>query len=123
MKYTISQLKKNEFQGVDVNLEISLFEYGISWKEKEKDNYEFIYGINSKDNNYYLFNNAFMNKKEFIELINEQWFKIQDVCSYMGITEKELINDFPHCMNSVISYHGVENIFGTINDYFKIKKM
>ena len=41
-KRSIKRLSKKAWQGTDANLETSLFEYGMVWKEK-KDEFQFIH--------------------------------------------------------------------------------
>lgn len=113
------------YTGIDVSNEISLFEYGLLWKlvNKNLQEYKFVYGINQAEFDgeicYTEFDYGYINRKDFITLCNENWFKIDSVLSYTGIDSKEeFISNFPYSVFDAIQYHGCENIFGS--SYYSI---
>lgn len=106
------------YTGNDVNLETSLYEYGLIWKKVRgaKDEYHFIYGMGKGDNgDYNLFGHGYMSFKDFREMTGESWFDLPAVLSFIG--RKSL--EFPNDLDGVIAYYGTENVFGT--DYYPIK--
>ena len=124
----------DEYTGPDIDIDTSLFEYGLGWKEipmetffygdVPKKKYEFIYGIGYDDNaNYNKFDSATMDYFEFIELINDGWIDLNSVLSSIGISEAEFMGNFPNSVGDLISYYGYEEIFGTSYwEGFEIKK-
>lgn len=120
---TVKELENGDFQGPDYSLEISLKEYGIAWQKTEfpeRTEYKFLYGIDVKENEfgdieYSNFDYSFMDKKEFESLVNELWFDVESVLSFIGTeeTKEEFIDRFPYSVADCVSYHGYENIFGS----------
>jgi hypothetical protein len=105
------------FTGPDRDIEISLRDYGLLWKKVKKDEYLFVYGIAMNEKNDYVkFTYSFLTVKDWRDMINETWFNARAVCAYAGYTVQEFIADFPFTVQSAISFHGTENIFGTNYD-------
>ena len=114
-------IKEEEFEGVDVDLNTALYEYGIIWKEMSSDNYLFYYGtITDNAGIYYKFDYSYMTKEEWIELLNESWVDIKRMESYADTTKKEMIESFPFNVDVMLNYYGCENTFGSSCDPFKI---
>lgn len=119
----IEDYEKQGFQGIDVSLEISLFEYGLIWvknKECTADNeFLFIYGVNGNSENSYnefqytTFDSGYMTKKDFAESFYFEDENLKSIESYTGQTKNELIDNFPNSISDIESYHGIENIFGS----------
>lgn len=119
---TITQLKNDGFFGIDVSLEISLFEYGLICKETSKDNYLFYYGIKIDDDGYYnLFDYCNYSKKDLIELTKETWVDLSGVLSFAGQTKKEWLKQHPISqISDLIAYYGPGNIFGSSYGGFEV---
>ena len=119
---TITQLKNDGFFGMDVSLEISLFEYGLICKETSKDNYLFYYGIGIDYNgNYNLFDYCNYSKNDLMDLINESWVNLPDVLSFVGQTKKEWLElNHIFLIFDLGSYYGYENIFGSSYGGFEV---
>ncbi len=111
---------KIQLDGVDVNLEISLKEYGIAW-HKSGDEITFVYGIKINEQSDFIeFDHCAFdvnaNLKEHFGWIEEKdW---EQFCSFAGIDEGE-IEELPleSVIPSLVSVYGTENIFGTV--YFE----
>lgn len=114
---TIEKLTNEGFEGVDCNLGISLFEYGIAWKEiKETNEILFIYGIKKNNSGEYCaFDRVTLDKnldvkKEFNRIKDweyEVWVSSnydEEYWENKDLTQKIYILFFTF---------GYENIFGT----------
>jgi len=126
------------YSGTDVDIATSLFEYGIIWhdtkslkkvkkEDKRPEEFHFIYGIDIKEDEfgnleYCQFSYSYLSKSDFIDLCNESWFELDKVLDYTGETKEDFINAFPYSVYSAVSYHGVENIFGSSYYSFGINK-
>lgn len=121
---TISQLEKEGYEGPDVSLNISLFEYGIVWKltSEEQKEYRFIVGVGlDKEGNYNRFDWFYLNEKDFDSMQWEDWFEHKKVMQSCGSGNPYLSLSMPYGVQYAIMYHGYENIFGTSCDYFEIE--
>lgn len=111
-----------DYTGLDVDLETSLFEYGLIWK-KEDDRYRFVYGVGADSEcNYNLFDWGTMSKADYLELIAEDWIDIKGVCGFLDTDLDGLKADFPYAIDGLIGYYGHENIFGSSYYPFEIKE-
>ena len=107
MENTLTKYIEEGYTGVDASLYISLYEYGLIWKETSSGEYNFIYGINSEDDEYSFFDYGFMSIKDWDNMLNDSWFDLKAVESFSG---GEL--SFPYDVHTVLQYYGYENIFG-----------
>jgi hypothetical protein len=123
------------FEGPDIDIATSLFEYGLVWKKAKKDEYIFIYGVDIRghgDNpeQWAYFDYAFMNKKDWTNTVKESWFSgrsrgepllsrspIEISCD---MSLQGFINQFPYSVQSAIAYHGTDNIFGSSYSSYRI---
>lgn len=119
-------MRKNIYQfrsweGVDVDNEISLFEYGFLYNPKPKKNYcNILYGVKWCGEEYTHFQYSSVNWKE---LISESWIDWEGVCSFCG-QDRESFDTFS-CSNlhTLIQYYGTENVLGTCYEMgFEINK-
>jgi len=118
------------YDGVDVDIDISIFEYGIAWKEipfetfiygdKLKKKYEFIYGTEYGESRYVRFDRITMDEFEFLDLIYDSWIEVKNVLGFTGLTEKEFVDSFPHAIHDLYNYYGYIEIFGESYGGFKI---
>jgi len=113
---TIKKMKVHGFEGVDFNLETSLFEYGIAWKVSEKET-EFVYGIQLDTYNGESLYSAF-DRCSFDNDLDVRaefdWVAFDEVLSYTGSTPDEF-DAFPLTQKiaDLVSYYGYEEIFGS----------
>lgn len=109
---TISKLEQHGYSGIDACLATSLFEYGMAWKEDDKQ-IEFIYGIGFNDEDYNRFDRCSFALdldvyKEF------DWACFEEVHLCMGsIKEDWDALPLPQKIYDLVSYYGFENIFGS----------
>ena len=109
---TITKLEEKGYIGTDACLATSLFEYGLAWKEDEKQ-IEFIYGIGMEDCDYNRFDRCSFDldldvRKEF------DWADFDEVESFIGSTSQEFDRlPLPQKIYDLVSYYGFENIFGS----------
>lgn len=106
---------KIQLDGIDVNLEISLKEYGIAWHKTESD-IVFIYGIEYDGNDFTRFCKCSFDLsanlvEEFNWIDESDW---QSFASFIGADASE-IKELPieELIHSLVSYYGTENIFGS----------
>ena len=112
----------NEFNGIDGNLETSIFEYGllVSNNPDKDGQYKIIYGIGHDGEEYTDFDYAYYSKSEINDLLNESWFDKPRFLSYTGCNKKQWNN--LHITNKIydlILYYGTENILGSSYNSFK----
>ena len=107
MENTLTKYIEEGYTGVDTSLDISLYEYGLIWKETSPDEYQFIYAIEHNGEEYCLFDYGYMSIKDWEELLQESWFDLKAVESFSG---GEL--SFPYDVHTALQYHGYQNIFG-----------
>lgn len=109
---TITKLEQNGYTGTDACLAISLFEYGLAWKEDEKQ-IQFIYGMALNDTEYNRFDRCSFDldldvRKEF------DWADFNEVESFLGSTGEEFdALPLPQKIYDLVSYYGFENVFGS----------
>ena len=110
MRRTISELEKEGYEGVDASLSISLFEYGMIWKQTPEE-YEFIFGIKTVDGYYSEFRICtFPVNTDPEEEFN--WVEWDDVCSWAGCGMDLFKESFTDCVNSLFRYYGYNCVFG-----------
>lgn len=120
---SIGAYEKSGFEGVDVNLRTSLFEYGLIWKEEEPGVFLLIYGVGHDGEEYNLFDSVPYREEDFIDLCNNDWFSVKDIAKMSGQdidqwTEQPLpyrLYDAAHC-------YGCEDVFGPSYYPFKVSK-
>lgn len=107
----------NDFRawtGVDVSMDISLHDYGLAWKlkDKKREEYVFVYGM-SDGERYTRFHYAYMTKKDFEEAF---WFDGTEnkakIEQFTGQTVEELVGNFPRSVDEILSYYGSLEVFG-----------
>ena len=111
---TISKLERHGYSGIDACLATSLFEYGMAWKEDDKQ-IEFIYAIagdyDKVEYNKFdriAFNTDLDVRKEF------DWADFEEVESFTGLTSDQFdALPLPHKINNLIGYYGFENVCGS----------
>ena len=111
------------YHGIDASNEISLFEYGILFKES-KNEITVIFGVGIDNGGYYnRFDSILLDKSYFDEIIQDSWFNKDSFFSFCGINnESEYFNLWiGHKIDSLLSYYGYENIFGSSYNTFEIE--
>ena len=108
------KLEKKGFEGIDVNLEISLFEYGMIARDKGNE-LQVIYvteWIDFEKPKY--FDVSYISFDGLNSIINDSWFDKKEFLDFLGITETEF-KESPKIMMlyNYISYYGTENILGS----------
>ena len=113
---TVASYKRKGYEGTDISLETSLFEYGLIWRQnKRTKKYHFIYGIEiDKDLSYSEFEDVNIGEDDFTDIIESSWFDVKAILSFCGILEKEewLKLSIGHRISDCLHYYGYENIFG-----------
>ena len=117
---SIAELEKEGYTGIDASLDISLFEYGLAWKE-EGDFIKFIYGVVPGDGVYEEFGTSSFSKNtdpqsEF------DWVDWDDVFSFTGDNKDTFFNEsLSYIVFALYNYYGHENVFGSsYNNVFKL---
>lgn len=107
----------NEWEGVDANLEISLFEYGfVASQPEEKDYSDEWFVIYKIDNNN--FGTGWIREAELNNIVSgNDWANEEDVQKFLSFVGQDfnswLNSTFINKMSDVINYWGVDNIMGT----------
>ena len=100
-----------ELEGPDVNIEISLKEYGIAWKIGETET-RFYYGTKHSGEEYVgfdwaSFENTLDVNKEF------DWADFPAIWSFTGMAQKDWEKiPLTQKIQDLLAYYGTENIFG-----------
>ena len=108
----IAKIEQNGYIGTDACLAISLFEYGLAWKE-DNNQIEFIYGIGLEETEYNRFDRCTFDldldiKEEF------DWADFSEVASFTGMTSTDWDNlPLPFKIYDLVRYYGFENVFGS----------
>jgi hypothetical protein len=124
----LKQLEQEGYYGQDVDLETSLYEYGLAIKENE-ESIDFIVGISvDHEGNYYRFTEytltamELLNVDELFSWMNyDYWISI---ASLSGLTIIQWLNQpIIDKFSDLLSYFSYESIFG-VNyvDGFEIRK-
>ena len=112
---TLRDYEKAGYEGQDVNLDISLYEYGLIWKKTRLgDEWDFIYGVDYDGGEYTTFDvcGITSNKKNFLEEFD--WVDWNDVSQVVGLTVKQLQElEIPDIVLDLLNYYGYINVFGT----------
>ena len=117
-KRSIKHLSKKAWRGIDASAEISLFEYDLIWKEK-KDEFQFIHLCSHRKGfTFGWFKKTLDFAKEF------SWVKWDEFLSFIGDSNFDEWNKLPfgHKISDLVSYYGIEHIFGTdYHEGFNVK--
>jgi len=116
MKKHIGYYEKEGWKGSDLSLAVSLFEYGMIWKEHTQPaETVFIYGINPISAEHRLFDYAWLDPK--MNLRTEyDWVDWDQFFSYLCIGSESSWLDgrpFPYQIYDLAGYYGYEEIFGS----------
>ena len=109
---TITKLEQLGYIGTDACLAISLFEYGLAWKE-DNNQIEFIYGIGIEGTEYNRFDRCTFDldldiRKEF------DWADFNEVASFCGQTlDQFLAMDLASQIYNLQVHYGFESVFGS----------
>ena len=121
-KIYLSHLMREGYQGSDMNLFTSLFEYGFIWKiNKRKKEIRFIFGSAIGDPGEYIgFNYAIYpidtNPKE-----EWSWIDFKEVAESSNTNIWDFFRqDFPWIVYDLFLYYGAENIFGSTYSSFEV---
>lgn len=108
----ITKLEENDYIGTDACLAISLFEYGLAWKE-DNNQIEFIYGIGIEGTEYNRFDRCTFAldldiRREF------DWADFDEVVSCTGMTSTDWDDlPLPFKIYDLVRYYSFENVFGS----------
>ena len=111
------------YSGPDIDLEISLFEYGLIWNKQEDGEYHFVHRVYRADVGIggEWFDSCTMSKQDFDIMVDEDWFEANKFCDFIGCSVADLKSQFPSIMLSVLHYYGPLNIFGDSYTPFEIE--
>lgn len=109
----------SRFEGVDIDIEISLKEYGIAWIEA-KSEYLFYYGIHQTENEGDIDHDRFdfcsIDKSTDIKK-EYDWVDWEAILAFSGLESCDNWEDwmevpFPQQIFTLVQYYGHENVFG-----------
>lgn len=129
MNLTLSELERAGYEGCDVSLEISLFEYGLIWKKFsrkttggfKKGEYRFIYGANHNGREYTGFGWA-GNVHETTNPKREwNWVNWEEAANYTGFSVRDFLQRPVHeIVYDLLCFYGYENVFGPTYHEFSV---
>ena len=111
----ITLAEKKNFEGVDANLEISLFEYGlIGQKQSDPQEYFCIYATsyseNSNDFEAFKFDKGYITENDLIDILE---YGKKGFLSFVGLNLSNWKKQsFISKVNDLIQYFGRLNVFG-----------
>lgn len=99
------------WEGTDVNVATSLFEYGLLYNPRaKKDQCNIIYGVTvDKNGDYTSFAYSSVNWEE---LVSCNWIEWDKVYSFSGTTEENYKEFSVHALSDLVAYYGSAEIFG-----------
>ena len=109
---TIEKLEQEGFEGPDACLMISLFEYGLAWRETD-EGILFIYGIkHGMSGDYTRFDRCTL-AKDTDPKEEWSWANWDDLCNFTG-DGTAYPEDYPltQVVSDLLNYYGYENVFG-----------
>ena len=113
---TIAKLQKQGFDGSDADLDISLFEYGLAWRDLGNGEWLFVYGIACAEVDgdivYTRFDRVSQTESDF-----ESDYTFADfdaVAKCHGIDAKVWLSmPYPLRIENLVAYYGSDDILGT----------
>ena len=119
---TLTTYESEGYEGIDASLAISLYDYGLIWKEDDtKGSYLCIYGVEANGKGgYNTFDYAYISMED---LAGESWINWEALSDYAGADVLEAVkaND-PAALYDILSYYGCENVFGASYAQFTISE-
>ena len=107
---TFQLLEKQGFTGTDMDLETSLFEYGMIWKYTDTE-VIFLYNF-PYDGEIHLYWCSFDLDLDFNHEFD--WIEFDSFLSYSDTTKDEFdMLPLPIKIHDTVGYYGVENVFGS----------
>ena len=109
----------NNYNGIDVSNEISLYEYGLLVsKTVDTDNqYHVVFGVSVDDSgNYDAFDTGWVSESEIDQLLTDKntWVEVDKFVSYIDISLQEWLDlSIVNKLSDLIQYYGCENILGS----------
>lgn len=105
----LGRLEAQGFVGLDASLEESLFEYGLAWRDIG-DEWLFVYAHPSIENRF----DRCALPKNTDPAKEWDWVQWGEIYSFTGMSETDWkALPLPEQVSDLISYHGVENVFGS----------
>jgi hypothetical protein len=106
---------QKQYTGIDIDIQISLHEYNLIWKIKDKD-YFFIYKIGKKYDLSYLPIDT--------DIYEYNWVNWNQFLNFVGMNKKDFDKlELPIKIFDLIAYYGFENIFGTCYNKYSYKEI
>ena len=104
----------NKIEGVDVDIETALFEYGLAWiLSNDGKEILFWYGINSDEDGYNTFDFCSFPLDLNVQ-DNFDFAEFESVYSFTGTDSNDWNEQpLPFKISDLVQYYGYENIFGT----------
>lgn len=105
------RLEKAGFFGIDVDLEISLFEYNFIMRPTDiKGEYQVIFAFSNQDFPLgVMFDYGFIKNKDIKEFLEESWFDALGFLSFVGMSKTSWLKlSIQHKFQDLISYYAIE---------------
>lgn len=120
----MTKFNMNKIEGIDANIEESLFCYGLAWiLSDDKSEYKFYYGVHTDHKgNYDQFDIGFYSsdldvKREFDNLTSDNW---KSILSFTSMESADFFNrELPYIISDLLQYYGYINVFGDCYSAYK----
>lgn len=110
---TIEKLEAEGFSGSDVCLMVSLFEYGLAWREIDEE-ILFVYGIKVGHNGDYIRFDRCSLPKTIDPRSEWNWVDWGTIADYSDQSEEKVLAEpLPRIVDTLLWYYGHENVFGS----------
>ena len=105
----------DSWEGCDVDTATSIFVYGLMFNPNAKENEcNIVYGIAVDNEGTY--NRFTFSSVNWSELLAETWIDWSAVCSFAGCERSDFDNFSVLALSDLVSYYGIENVFGGCYD-------
>lgn len=113
---TLEELEAWGFMGIDVSLEISLFEYGlICYYDESKSEWFCVFGVEQSGGHYTVFSTGFVEVEEVEELVDESFLR------YSGMEREDWMNLHDvQKIHDMVNYQSYLNVFGVATHKFQM---
>jgi len=122
---TLSGCRKRGFDGsVDMDLDVSLYEYGLIHRVERDGRYYFIYGVQTDPEIgiFCGFSDSHFDENDFEDIVSSSWFSIAAVLSCVGMTEENWrAMPLPNRVHDLMCFYGRECVFGSSGVPFEIR--
>lgn len=104
----------SEWEGGDVDMEISVGEYGMAIAKIDEDQYAIVYGIEADENcNYTKFICDVFSYQMWLDEVRDprSWVRMDEVCDCMGMSREEVESTPYRLFDALLGCYSYDNFF------------